>query len=366
MFLHAFRQKLKRKLRTECNYYSAVKNANRIKPGNQVVFADVSGIALNRYLYNFLKFFQISGYTVYLPKEKRIIDVLSKKTGEFEYASWLLQDNFIKFGKPSRTNLMVWMDSHQLSNDYFSSLLSDASSMNYYHVPMSEYPFFYHVNMWGQKENVNKNRKKSLFMIGNCDRKYYQQISKSPFFKLPSRYDTVQYLSEKEYIMRPPNIEVLEEFLEGDQDSKTVLVDTSKQFQLGGAQMKIILSKFQFYLALPGVVIPQSHNLIEAMAAGCIPVLHRSYADMMRPKLISGHNCMTYEDLEDLDEVIKSLYKFSQAYAEEIQCEVLKYYKQFLHPKSVVDKIANSNFDKIYIQAENLSLSYLNNITIDS
>jgi len=360
MLFYITRIRLQRRIMREYHFYKVLFRSFLIEDTHKILYVDVSEIALNRYLYSFLKFFQIEGYTVYLPKSRKIIDVLSKKSGEFQYISWLLEEGFVKFGKPKKKNVKIWLGAEQLSNDYYSELFNRINHKRTFHLPMCEYPYFYHKNCWDRSFNLVKPRIRSLFMMGNCDKRYYRDIADSNFFNLPSRYDIVEFLYKRDYYYDLETMEDLDEYVLKGCDSKVLLIDTSKKFKIGGIELKRTLSSFHFYLALPGVVVPYSHNLVEAMSMGCIPVIHKNYADIMYPKLSNGQNSFTYKDFEDLDALIKRLFNLEETELERMRVEVLNYYNEYLSPKAVVETIEKNNFDKIFIQAEGLSLSYLN------
>lgn len=361
MSLFTLKNKILKKSIRELNYLKVLWDSGKIKDSKKIMFADVTNLAVNRYLYSFLKYFEIQGYTVYLPKNRKLIDVLNKKSGEFEYASWILKDRFVKFGEPLRKKVTLWLDAEQLSNDYFSDFSTVNSAHSHYHVPSGEFPYFYHKNCWENSAAHKLERKMSVFMIGNCDAKYYHEISKEKHFNLPSRYETAIYLTGKNYYKSLRSVEELNDFLSGSEDSKVILIDTSKDFQIEGLKLKATLPEFYFYLALPGVVIPISHNLIEAMAAGCIPVIHKDYAELLRPKLENRKNCFSYNTLEELDELIRDLFMINIFHIKKMHKEVLKYYKEHLTPKAVVDFIEEKKPKRIFIQAESVSLRYLKN-----
>jgi hypothetical protein len=46
------------------------------------------------------------------------------------------------------------------------------------------------------------------------------------------------------------------------------------------------LAKFDFYFALPGVVMPFSHNIIEAISVGCIPFIQQSSSHLFLSQLV--------------------------------------------------------------------------------
>ena len=361
MLFYSLRVRLFRKFKKNYNYHKVLWKAKQIKDTDKILYADISNILLNRYLYSFLKFFHINGYTVYLPKDINTINILSKKTGEFQYASWLLEEGFVKFGVPERKKDSIWLEAKDLSNDYYSKLIDGTDNDSIYHVPMCEYPFLYHSNNWEVFIRIGIPRKRSIFMIGNCDKRFYNAISNSGIFNLPSRYETVTFLYKKEYFKNLDSFEELINFTSKKTDGKVLIIDTSNKFEIGGVELKKALTSFNYYLALPGIIIPYSHNIVEAMSVGCIPVVHQSYADLMVPNLINEDNCFTYNSLEELDRLIRKLFVLNGAKIEKMRKDVLFYYEQYLSPYAVVKKIENNNFDEIFIQAEAISLALFNN-----
>lgn len=49
--------------------------------------------------------------------------------------------------------------------------------------------------------------------------------------------------------------------------------------------LRPILAKFRYSMAFNGVFMPFSHNVIEAMSVGCIPIIEYKYADLIQLKL---------------------------------------------------------------------------------
>lgn len=90
------------------------------------------------------------------------------------------------------------------------------------------------------------------------------------------------------------------------------------------------LSKADFFLACPGVGMPLCHNVIEALAAGCIPILQ--YADYLPPPLENGVNCLTFRDAAGLRETIATANVMSPDKIVELRSSVRSYYNGFLSP----------------------------------
>lgn len=353
MFLYQVRTNIKKRLIENFLYYIILLRSQSVKPKEKKVFIDVRDIMLNRYLYAFIKYFQFVGYTVYLPKDKKIVSILSLKKGEFIYGSWILKEK-IKFGVPKISTITI--NKEQLSNDYFEP----NGGTNAYHVPMSEYPAFYFYGVENPIIDIKDKRKNSVFMSGNMDAAYYYNISKSKFFDVLSRREVADFIMNKNYYLEIESLDQLNNFIKADIDSKVLLIDTKEKFRIPFRDLKTILNKFNFYLALPGILIPQSHNLIEAMSVGCIPVIHKNYADLFKPVLIHMVNAVIYNSLSELNHSLLELFKLDETIINSMRDRVYIYYKNYLSPESIVDKIENNDFSKIYIQAEGKSLELLN------
>ncbi len=353
MFLYQVKTIIKKTITENFLYYYNLLRSQSVKSKEKTVFIDVRDIMLNRYLYTFIKFFQLNGYTVYLPKDKKIISVLSKKKGEFIYGSWILKEK-IKFGVPKISTITI--NREHLSNDYFKP----SSGTNEYHVPMSEYPAFYFYGVENPIIDIEGKRKNSVFTSGNMDIAYYYDISKSKFFDILSRREVADFIMNQNYYLEVDSMVQVDDFIKEDIDNKVLLIDTKEKFRISFRDLKTTLNKFNFYLALPGILIPQSHNLIEAMSVGCIPVIHKNYAELFQPALIHMDNAFIYRSLDELNYSLLMLFKLDETTVNSMRERVYIYYENYLYPESIVDKIENGDFSKIYIQAEGKSLELLN------
>lgn len=352
MLFYPFRHKCRKLITESCYYYRNILKSKLVKPSDKTIYIDISGIVLNRYLYNFISFFLISGFTVYLPKNRKMISLLSKTKGEFLYASWILKEK-IKFGMPIQPDFCITKS--QLSNNYFGL----SNSLKEFHVPMSEYPAFYFYRLKIPLIDLNKKRKNSIFMSGNMDPTYYNNISKSKLFNVLSRRGVADFLTKKSYYLKISSLDRLKDFIKSKNDNNAILIDTKENFRIPFKELKSILIEFNYYLALPGIFIPQSHNLIESMSVGCIPILHENYANLFTPSLQHMKNAVLYNSLEELDGKISVLFSLDESFVFDLKKNVYEYYKQYLSPISIVNTIISNDFSKIYIQAEQKSLELL-------
>ena len=319
-----------------------------IPVAKKIIFFDTSEIAVNRYLYCFFKMFQLEGYTVFIPLDINTANILSNTKGEFKYASWLVNEKVIKFEKPSSAGLKIPKD--RLSNAYYNDYEEG------YHVPVCCYPWIYKNYDSFIGLQLKEDRKNSLFMSGNIDPRYYDSISDTPIFsKLPSRKKTADFLRSTNYFYPVKTNEELISLLNNSTDNKVIIIDSSKDFRIGLEALPFILQEFSFYLALPGILVPQSHNLAEAMLFGCIPVLHKEYAELLEPPLESFKNAIVFNSLEELSSIIPKIFALDDSQIKQLRQNAVTYYNRYLSPEAVVKKILQVP-DKIFIQAEHLSL----------
>ena len=351
MILFKSRRKIKKWALDNYRFYKSLFITQFLPEGQKKVFIEIEEVALNRYLYNFIKFFTLSDYTVYIPENKKVISTLNRKGGEFVYASWILKEQ-VKIGKPVKADLIITRE--QLSNDYFGKAAENA-----YHVPMSEYPGIYRNKFHHDIPESDENRKRSVFMSGNMDVAHYNRISKAGFFEIPSRREVAEFIQKQSYCLDIQNHEGLKDFMNGQIDNKLIVIDASKYFRIPLEDLKDLLHGFDFYLALPGILIPQSHNLIEAMSVGCIPVIHKTYADLMYPPLTHMENALVYDSFQKLNELILESFKIEEELIKVLHENVINYFSKHLTPAAVVKNIEEKDFSKIYIQAEHISLNLL-------
>jgi glycosyltransferase involved in cell wall biosynthesis len=97
------------------------------------------------------------------------------------------------------------------------------------------------------------------------------------------------------------------------------------------------LSRCDVFLAPPGVFMPQCHNIIEAMAVGCIPLTN--YADWFSPPLVDGVNCFRFHGGKELQERIASILATDQAALNAMRQRVVEYYDRHLAPKGFLERL---------------------------
>jgi glycosyltransferase involved in cell wall biosynthesis len=97
------------------------------------------------------------------------------------------------------------------------------------------------------------------------------------------------------------------------------------------------LGKADFFLACPGVGMPLCHNLIEALAAGSIPILQ--YATYLPHPLEDGVNCLVFCDTESLRKVIGTALAMSPENIRTMRANVRNHYEEFLAPGTFANRL---------------------------
>lgn len=224
---------------------------------------------------------------------------------------------------------------------------------------MTLHPLFYFNNIW----NVNyfsTNKKRSIFMIGCIDKKSYEVFDEN-IFGMENRYKCYKHLLENNLIDKFDNLQELIFFLKSSRDKACIIIGRN-EFEIKMVNLRKIISKFAFYLTLPGVVMPFTHNIVEALSVGSIPIIHKNYAKLFRPNLKHMVNAIIYQDLTDLEFKMKDATSLSKEQVKKISENAYEYYKTYMSPEKVVSFILENK--KIYLQAEHLSVSILkNNLT---
>jgi hypothetical protein len=185
----------------------------------------------------------------------------------------------------------------------------------------------------------------------------------------PDRYTAKGPLNQDKLGRR----EILEHILE-DFGSRTVLVrdpDQLKDIMARGSRGIVIfdgtkarlsreewfpaLGKCEYFLALPGVVMPMSHNLIEAMGLGCVPVCN--YPEWLSPRLVNGRDCLAFTDRQSLGLAIEAVLGADPGHTARLRTGSLGYFATNLQPEAFLRPVLQSpeRMVTVYVNAEEVS-----------
>ncbi len=329
--------------------YIRYKNPVLVKEKKTVHFDVIQLQLYGRYFYVLAKFFAIEGYQITL---NRNFAIFNEILGGESYLQYLIKEKIVAF-KKSKTPIICFNEKNLLPN-YFNFLLPSNNSVDpAFYIPISMHPNFYHhdVHLFNL-ENIEK--KKSIFMAGNFDIRFYGDEPERHFNVL-SRNKIYDQLLTRNFLTIIKSASELTSFLMSNSDHKCIIIKTDS-FRMHFEEYRKYLSQFSFFLACPGVVMPYCHNIAESMSVGCIPIIQKEYAEMMHPPLVDGHNSLFFNNAENLSVVIEKAYGLRNEVVSQMSNNVLDYYNTHLTPKSVVNKIASANNAKYYLLAEQTSV----------
>jgi hypothetical protein len=109
-----------------------------------------------------------------------------------------------------------------------------------------------------------------------------------------------------------------------------------------------------FVLSPPGWCMPISHNLIEVMFCGAIPITNAG--NYMAPALRDGVDYLAFEDEEGLASLIERTQAMDVGEVELMRQAVQDYYERFLEPKKVAENFIRVKAGKILVNAEENSI----------
>jgi len=91
-----------------------------------------------------------------------------------------------------------------------------------------------------------------------------------------------------------------------------------------------------FILCPPGWCMPLSHNLVESMAMGAIPITNSS--QWTNPPLEDRKNCLHFDSKESFVQAMEAALKFSAVDIQAMRSQVMKYYAETMSPEGWFEK----------------------------
>ena len=197
-----------------------------------------------------------------------------------------------------------------------------------------EFPFFVHpwiASGSGLPHSYDPaaTRSTRVFFGGNTETGKYDKDVIRDTYQMLARRDMLQ-IAESQFspdeIHRPQDAVT---WLASPEPHLYVLCET-QHCKIPQARWLDALAKADFFLACPGVGMPLCHNLIEALAAGSIPILQ--YADYLPDPLRNGTNCLTFSDATSLRAALDRARTMPPDEILTLRKNVLAYYQEFLAP----------------------------------
>ncbi len=191
------------------------------------------------------------------------------------------------------------------------------------------FPFFVHPQIAADgglphDYEVAASRPARLFFGGNTEAgKYDKDLIRNRYHML-SRREMLEIAATAAPVHRPDDAA---EWLASAEFHPYVLCETGR-CEIPRERWLDALAKADFFLACPGVGMPLCHNLIEAMAAGAVPVLQ--YADYLPDPLHDRVNCLAFHDAASLRETLREIQSMAPDAIMKLRAGVRDYYEEFL------------------------------------
>lgn len=204
-------------------------------------------------------------------------------------------------------------------------------------------PYSFYPDIWNRREDEllqqyrEQPRQWRLLFGGYFQEKSYTKIKKYKRQQVVNRFALVSEVMEQygDRTKQVLNGEELEETKNSIVDG-FVLID-SQRYRLDPLDWLSVLSRSNFFLAAPGGDYPFSHNCIESLAVGTIPVLE--YDQLFRPGLEDGVNCITFRGKSGIGPAIERINAMTPSEIQALRNAAIEYYEQHLSPNAFRQRI---------------------------
>ena len=312
-------------------FLGAIRNPWGTSNSKRIAYFDLRENPFHRYLEILMHMLEIQGYTI----------VIRPRVGFL--SSWASRSLFtglrtVRTGrKPEGDGHLIFTDDPGQSNgslltaEYFAE---GSNVLEGYQVPMPMGIQFYLYRWHDMQVDKSAARHRGILFFGNLDVKPYSREVIQTAFNCFPRAEVLGHI-ERVFPHRIERPKVRQEItVQGPRD--IVLVD-QRDCYIQPHKLRAVLSSFNFFLALSGIVMPLCHNLIEAMSTGCIPILQ--YPHLLSPALQDGINCLSYSTMDELDEILKRIPGMEEKEIRHIRDGVNEYYMNHLTPAKVVGEL---------------------------
>ena len=204
-----------------------------------------------------------------------------------------------------------------------------------YVVPYGVSPQLIHNGWWQRKDSLRGvPRNIRLLFAGSCHAAYYDKHEIiTARYGMMTRHAVIESLRTGGGWLEVSGPAELGR-MHGSE--RPVLIDSARARIPPTAWLDTIASA-DFLLCPPGTIMPMSHNIIEAMGIGTIPLTN--YPDWFFPALEDGRNCFVFRSAEDLRSRVDEIRRLPEAHIESMRVECLDYYDRHLDPRAAVARM---------------------------
>jgi len=190
-----------------------------------------------------------------------------------------------------------------------------------------------HLNLYRQQS-----RQWQIFFGGDAEPGKYNKKSIRNIYAKLSRAQLLEILTRT---LSPENmVELQNDAARQSAEEKKhngLVVMNTRHCKVQAEDWLTTLARSRFFLACPGVRYPMSHNIIEAMAVGSIPITQ--YPEMFFPPLEDGKNCLTFSNETELQVAIIKAMSMSESAITTMARAATDYYDQYLSAPSSIQRL---------------------------
>jgi len=241
----------------------------------------------------------------------------------------------------ANTAELIFKDGRRKVLEIFYGYEYIGTSIAAYYMPFPLHPKFYiQPKSYEDLTDLrNQNRTVLVFFAGNSDESLYDKdVLRENFNGTISRLSALKYMKER--FLSTGEMEIVTEtnrlYEVLDVGAKKIVLSEART---SGKDWLNILSKTHFFLCLPGVRMPWSHNAIESMAVGTIPIIQ--YGDLFTPPLKHLENAICYSNQGELGNVLSEVLMLPEHEIARLRANVIDYYDRYLSTEQVVAKISD-------------------------
>jgi len=330
------------KVKKRFRYYAHTKGKMRQKPEGQLAEVNFGAFLLNRDMgrYSFIlcQILKFSGFEVVVKLDPRFF------LNEVPYKQMLLAQDFTKVrtsNAPDRSVLLEGPGKKRKQLNFICSYKLIAEKIDAYYLPYTLHPRFY--RSYADNTNFDAFRKARratrIIFSGNFERTLYNnKVLKDNFGWTISRVDILDHIkshfaNDTRIVYAPSQQHFYDLLKQKDSENKFIIAEVKTDPE----DWLKILSSGDFYLCLPGMGMPWSHNAFEAMAVGTIPIIQ--YNSLFNPALVHMENCLAYSSYDSLNTALDLALNMEAAAIQQIKAQVISYYEEHISTKQIIKRI---------------------------
>tara|TARA_R110002073_G_scaffold65408_34_gene163536 strand:+ start:19791 stop:20984 length:1194 start_codon:yes stop_codon:yes gene_type:complete len=214
-------------------------------------------------------------------------------------------------------------------------------------------PYTIHPDHMDAREDLNfqtyrdTQRRWLVFFGGDRRSDAYHPSEQYTHFKSTPRPRLVQLAEEcfQDNLQLPDSEDALNKLM--DTDSNSLVILDSARYRVAPSRWLPVVSRAKFFLAAPGQTYPHSHNCIESLAIGTIPILE--YNERFQPALEHGVNCLVYRGEQQFRQLMTEIRAMPESSIQQMRQGAIAYYDEYLSPQSFVHRLTADAFDRLHM-----------------